>query len=535
MTPNLISPALLIQVIALSPLAAVAVFMGLILLGNRRLETLEAWITVFFSAISLLASVMLATSYRSATGESGGIAVQPILGVVGVYVDALGIFMLLLVNLVVFAASFYVRPYLVHQRILQNDNPEISTTPFHFAFNLFHLSMALLPMVENLYILWLMLAITTVASIYLVGYRRDKESMMATESYIFITICGMFIALLGTYFLKNALDEQSTPMNWPILITSSFENNPILVNLSFLFILFGYGLKAALFPGQSWLPDAHGESPFPISALLSGVLVKSSIYAIIRLSAITNHALNDQGAFCGTLLVIYGLISLGLSAPLILGSLRFKRVLAYHTLLHVSWSVCGLGVGLLGTGPGSEIALMGAILHLGTHAMTKTLMFLGYGSIQIGMRNLGQSRELEIHGISKTMPIHAVFLGLGGLALVGTPWFGIFISELMILAGIVTKIIGSQPELNPSQMLLVVLLCVFMGSTYLIYTGLVHHLKEIILGLPIVKESGGTLPERNWLVLAFLLLLMIGMGTGILQIGKLDLFGLLREGARWIL
>ncbi|MBK8050518.1 MAG: hypothetical protein IPK16_27485 [Anaerolineales bacterium] len=200
-----------------------------------------------------------------------------------------------------------------------------------------------------------------------------------------------------------------------------------LVELSFLFVLVGYGTKAGFAPCTPGCPMGMGEAPAPISALLSGVLLKSALYAILRFSTLTNAALGSS-QFTSSLLLGTGLVSLLLATPFILNERnRFKRVLAYHSLEHMGIIAFGLGIG----GP---IALFGALLHTLNHALTKALMFLSFGTVA-GRFTGPTSNQRTLSNVLMLMPALGLILAIGGLALVGMPPFNIFLSELIILWG----------------------------------------------------------------------------------------------------
>lgn len=161
------------------------------------------------------------------------------------------------------------------------------------------------------------------------------------------------------------------------------------MRLAFLFIVVGYGTKAGFAPMHTWLPDGHAEAPAPISALLSGVLLKSALYAILRFYTIANACIGDR-TYTSAILLGAGVVSLVLAAPLILKEQNpFKRVLAYHSLEH-------MGIITFGVGIGAPLALFGALLHTFNHATTKSLMFLAFGNIM---------RRYEARGIQAQQAI----------------------------------------------------------------------------------------------------------------------------------
>lgn len=432
-------------------------------------------------------------------------------------VDALSIFMILLINIVAFAASWNSLSYLSET----DSSPEKEKPAwrqkavFHFLINLFHFTMLLVPLSNNLVVVWVAIELTTIGSAILIVYEGRKSSWEATWKYLIITSTGIVLALLGTIFLAthkpddpilSMVTNRNQLLDWTFLMEHSASLEPKLVWFAFLFALVGYGTKAGLAPLHTWLPDGHGEAPAPISALLSGVLLKASFYVILRFYILTNAVLqNSHPAWTSYAFLIAGLLSLLVATPFILKENPFKRVLAYHSLEHMGIIAFGFGIG----GP---IAIAGALLHMLNHAITKALMFLAYGNISRKYEKEG----IQISGALRSMPWSGGLLTLGGLALVGTPPFNIFMSELIILWGALARFIPGKSPAQPlyPKWIAGIAIAVFLISTTLIFYGLVNHLKKLVLG----KHEKETLREKFRTATApilFLFLLMLVLGVWI--------------------
>jgi hydrogenase-4 component F len=412
-------------------------------------------------------------------------------------IDALSAYFILLVNVIAFFSSWAAIHYLDGYLIINKDK-SISPIGFHFFFNLFHFTMLLVAMVDNLVVLWIAVELTTIVSAILVSTRGDPDALEAAWKYIIITSTGIIFALLGTMFLANA-GVSGAPMNWSELQGTAQGLQQDSVKLSFLFILVGYGTKAGLAPMFTWLPDGHGEAPSPVSAMLSGVLLKSALYAILRFYTITNLALDDNSRFTSNLLLGAGLLSLTMAVPFILKTNPFKRVLAYHSLEHMGIITFGLGIG-------GRVAMLGALLHALNHALTKALMFLAFGSIRVELEKRDTGQE-EISGLLKTMPYTASILFLGGMALVGSPPFNVFLSEMIILWGAIENLA------NRNEPLRVVAICLFLASIILIFGGLVRHMARMLLGRP--TPNVGRIPESILQLLPLIVLLAAILVTGV--------------------
>ena len=520
--------------IVLAPL-----FAALLLPLARSRTRWMGYITLFFSFVSLAASFYVAAQ----TDPPPPFAVLNI----GFHLDALSIYFILLINLVAFFACWYAIAYLEHDA---RRNPSHKPLEFHVLFNLFHFTMLVVPMVADLIVLWIAVELTTICSTLLVRYRRQRRAQEAAWKFIMITTAGIIFALLGTIFLANAITpeamdtltaqkpqgeqgiqegqkRQEDPMRWDALTQPEVAKalDERFVILSFLFILIGYGTKAGLAPMHTWLPDGHGEAPSPVSALLSGVMLKTALYAILRFYTITN--LNQENTdFTSTLLLGAGLFSLALAVPLIVKGNRFKRVLAYHSLEHMGIITFGLGIG----GP---LALYGALLHTLNHALTKALMFLIFGRIQNeyterlvepGQVNILESR---IQGVWQSMPLSGIILASGGMALVGSPPFSIFMSEFIILWAALQKI-QNQPSSRP---LMIPAVIIFLVSISIIFGGLVRHISRLLLSKAPIAPLESRLKLKYMLRMApFILLLIAIVGMGVfLPTWPINLPVLLRE------
>src|SRR5690625_1940282 len=184
--------------------------------------------------------------------------------------------------------------------------------------------------------------------------------------------------------------------------------DPTWVTIAFVFILVGYGTKAGLAPLHFWLPDAHSEAPSPISALLSGVLLNTALYGMLRIYLIVNETV--QGSV-QTWLIFFGLFSIGLMVPFILVQQNYKRMLAYSSVEHIGVIVFGISIGV-------PLGIYGAMLHTLNHSLVKSMLFMAAGNIYQTFNTMDMRR---ITGLFKTMPWTSVVYTVGILAIAGTP------------------------------------------------------------------------------------------------------------------
>ena len=485
-------------------LPIVLVLAGALMILLKLPDSASRWLglaTVVGSAALLVVSVLMALtpadSYPSSFFRLMGIQI---------HLDSLSVFFVLLINVIMLAASWNALSYLegrTANSFLQK--PAV----FHTLINFFHFTMLLVPMLDNLVGVWIAIELTTLGSAFLVAFHGRRSSWEAAWKYLIITSTGITLALLGTVFLAKAIPDpyisDIDALNWTALMKFAGEKalQANFVWLAFLFALVGYGTKAGLAPMHTWLPDGHREAPSPISALLSGVLLKAALYAILRFYTLTNLVLGDSKQ-TSTAILIVSLFSLIVATPLILKKNRFKRVLAYHSLEHMGIITFGLALG----GP---IAIFGALLHSLNHAITKALMFLAFGNVikQYDERGI---QEKEIMGVLKSMPLTGGILTLGGFALVGAPPFNIFMSEFIILWGAFRQF-WLPKEFAPWVVGLAI--GVFAFSTTLIFFGLVRHLGKIVLN----QSSGYDRIEKlSWSKTAPLVMLaslMLALGVWI--------------------
>jgi hydrogenase-4 component F len=411
-----------------------------------------------------------------------------------IYLDLLSVVFILVTAIVAFAAALYSIAYItkdIEQKIISGKKARF----YYLLFNLFCFSMFCVPAVNNLGMLWVAIEMTTLISAFLVGFYNSKESVEAAWKYIIICSVGITFALLGTILFSYAfsISGLSKSLNWSDMVPVAHVLDKNILKIAFIFILVGYGTKAGLAPMHTWLPDAHSQAVAPISALLSGVLLKTAVYAILRFGIIIIKS--GELAYFTHLMIFFGAISLVISSGFILVQKDLKRLLAYSSIEHI-------GIISIGFGLGSPLAIAGAILHVFNHAVTKSLMFFGAGNIVSVYKKHNMN---SIRGVIKVLPFTGIVMLLGVFALTGFPPFSIFISEIMIIMAAFTN--GSY--------FIAVLLLLFLG---VIFGAFIFHFGKMLFGnLPKgMKVVGEPLSGKfTFLFLSFLI-----CGEGIVLIFK---------------
>jgi len=205
----------------------------------------------------------------------------------------------------------------------------------------------------------------------------------------------------------------------------------------FLTALLGFGLKAGIMPLHIWLPSAHANAPSHISAILSGVVLKTGIYGMMRVFS----AFTDLPLWWGGTVLLLGGISAVLGVAFAIGQHDLKRLLAYHSIENIGIIVMGLGMALIGESQGKPALMVlgvgGALLHVMNHALFKALLFFAAGSV---IHATGTRQIDLLGGVARRLPYSSLFFLVGAVAICGLPPLNGFVSELMIYLGSFTAV-----------------------------------------------------------------------------------------------
>ena len=267
---------------------------------------------------------------------------------------------------------------------------------------------------KDLISFYVFLEMTTVATYLLIIHKRSVDALKAGYKYILMTLIGAFLI-----FLSIILVYVDTGSYEVIVVTKSGGFiAPVL-------FLLGCFVKAGVVPLHTWLPDAHPAAPSPVSAFLSGMMIKIGAYGIIRfIFPILNFDLSatNFGELLSSLIMSIGVASMLIGVFLALAQTDVKRLLAYH-------SISQMGYILLGIGLGTELGLAGGLYHLVNHAMFKGLLFLCMGAITY---STGTRKLDNLGGLWKRMPITTSTCIIAALAISGIPPFNGFASKTVL-------------------------------------------------------------------------------------------------------
>jgi hydrogenase-4 component F len=343
-----------------------------------------------------------------------------------VYVDALGVIVADLVGVVGLLAIVNSLPYIEHELGRGEISPR-RARQYYVLVLAFLATMFAVPVLNNLGAVWIAIEATTIVSALLVSIHGDKAGLEAAWKYLIIGSVGIAFALFGTmmtfYAAEPILGDSSHALNWTTLRSVADQLNPEVMRLAFVFILVGYGTKAGLAPMHTWLPDAHSQAPSPVSGLLSGVLLKCALVALLRMSVLTDASVG--GSFRDNALMAFGIASILVALPFIFVQGDLKRLLAYS-------SVENIGIIALAVGIGGPIATYAAILHIVGHSLTKSSLFFSAGSI---VQAYGTRRLHRLRGLVRATPMLAAASIGGVVAISGFPPFALFVSEYGLMSG----------------------------------------------------------------------------------------------------
>ncbi|MBI2453412.1 hydrogenase 4 subunit F [Candidatus Peregrinibacteria bacterium] len=338
----------------------------------------------------------------------------------------MGILIILLYFFTVIVSHRYIKEE-NHEKIL--DLKQIRL--YFLLLPIFALAMLTVVMVDNLGLLWLALEITTLATTPLVALYRKDGSLEAAWKYIILCSLGISLGLLAVLFISYAgINSNLSPFDsfsLRMLTMNALKMPPAIMQWAFLFAFIGLGTKIGFFPMHTWLPDAHGRTPSPISAMLSGILLNVAFYSLMRIKFITDIALRSS-EWTNNLFLAFGVISLVASAFFLYIQHNYKRMLAYSSMEHMGILAIAVGLGPLGMVP--------ALMHMFAHTLSKSLLFFGSGEILLA------TKTAKIHNVKNlihTIPVTGTLFILGMFSLLAVPPFAAFSSEILILAAIVNK------------------------------------------------------------------------------------------------
>ena len=347
-------------------------------------------------------------NWKPLAGKAFGIALE---------VDALGIFMALIISIACLLSAIYSLKY------MSKDN---GLDKYYALFLLLSGSMLGFVFTGDLFNMYVMLEIMTFAAISLTAFRNYKDkSLEAAFKYIVTGSLGSSLILLGTVLLYTETKTLNLAEIIDILRNTS-EMSSITI-LAFSSMIVGYAVKAFMVPCHTWPTDAHMAAPSSISMILSGVMSKTGIYAVIRI-LFGIFVLNDN-KYVGYLIIVWGIATMIVGVTMALLQHDFKRLLAFHSVSQIGYIVSAFGVAIICTGKIQDLAMAGALCHMINHAVFKGLLFLCAGAV---LYTTGTTDLNSISGLGKKMPFTMTMFLFGAAAISGIPPFNGFASKWII-------------------------------------------------------------------------------------------------------
>lgn len=410
---------------ALPAFVALPLALGFLLPILAKLKDRERWAhpLAVLGTLALLVMALVLMGHKQAVYWVGGWSPQSVLGI-NLVADGLSQLFLLTIALVTFLATVFSVRYMTRFT---------SVSLYYSLFMLMVAGMNGVVLAGDLFNLYVFLEVAALSSYALVAFGCESEELEASFKYLVLSALASTFLLFAVGMLYNLTGTLN--MAQVAHFMGSQGKNP-LVYLAVGFFTFGFGLKAAMVPFHAWLPDAHPSAPAPISAMLSGVLIKAvGVYGFCRVF------FNVIGVTVpvGTVLMTLGAVSMLVGVLLAVGQWDFKRLLAYHSISQMGYVMLALGTGavvLSRPQPDLKIAglaIFGGLFHLFNHAAFKSLLFLCSGAIEYAT---GTRQLKEMGGLVERMPWTSGSCRVAALSISGVPPFNGFWSKLIIIVAL---------------------------------------------------------------------------------------------------
>ena len=330
---------------------------------------------------------------------------------INLVLDNLSVLMLVTINLISLMATIYSVQYM---------DRFTAKSRFYGLFLLMVTGMNGLVLTGDLFNLYVFLEIASISSYALVAFGCGHEELEASFRYIVLgSVASMFI-LLGIGIVYSMTGTLNMAQIAKTMGTDFRATHFFVIGL----FITGFGIKAALVPFHTWLADAHPSAPTPISAMLSGVVIKVlGVYAMAR---VLYNVIGLTPAV-QTILLVLGALSIMVGVLLALGQDDMKRTLAYHSISQIGYVILGIGLG-------TRLGIAAGLFHLMNHAVFKSLLFLNAGSIEYAT---GTRDYNKMGGLKDKMPVTAATSMIASMSISGVPPFNGFWSKLFVIVAAV--------------------------------------------------------------------------------------------------
>ncbi len=296
---------------------------------------------------------------------------------------------------------------------------------------------------ENLITMYLFFELATLLSMPLVLHEGDEKSTQAAMKYLFYSIAGAMAGLFFIFVVYNYTNDASFILGGNLSAEKTEAGKNLLLFASFMAVV-GFGTKAGMYPMHGWLPTAHPVAPAPASALLSGIIAKAGIIAVIRCVYYTVGCDVLRGTWVQYAWIILGTITVLMGSMMAFKENVLKKRLAYSTVSNISYIMLSLSVL-------SPAGLLGGIMHLIAHALAKCTLFMGAGSIIFYTHKTNVS---DLGKIGKSLPYTTVFFGISALSLIGIPPLAGFLSKWYISSAALSSGMGIWGVMIPVTLII---------------------------------------------------------------------------------
>ncbi|MCS7254083.1 MAG: proton-conducting transporter membrane subunit [Armatimonadota bacterium] len=341
-----------------------------------------------------------------------------------IYADGLSALMELLGSCMGMVVAIYSIRYIPIHVAHRADAPQRLST--YYGLLLLFLGMMNWTCVTNS-IVWLYVTLeaTTLATVFLVTFYWDRRSLEAGYKYLMLVTVGIIFSLFGLVLIYAGVAGLPEMKGRDVLLITELSRVGrkipySVVLLANALLVAGFGAKAGLVPFHAWLPDAHAEAPAPVSALLSGIVIKVGAYAIARIVTVF------APQYPAVIIFVAIMASLSMVIGILMALVQddIKRMLAYSSVSQIGYVVEGLGFG-------TYLGIYGGLFHLVNHTIVKALLFLAAGAVA---HVTGTRRLSELGGLVHRMPVVAICFFIGALAIGGLPPFSLFMSKFTLFA-----------------------------------------------------------------------------------------------------
>lgn len=363
------------------------------------------------------------------------VELSPITGNVDFIIDPLTAFFLIVISIMSFLgvlyANGYMKPYL---------NKGMNVSSHCFFFMMLIASMTMVVTVQNALFFLIVWEIMSLSSFFLVIFEGEKKEVLKAGIKYLVYMHLSVIFIMAAFILLNI---KTSSLNFGAY-AYYLHNDASMANLIFLLAFVGFGIKAGFVPFHNWLPDAHPAAPSHVSGIMSGVMIKTGIYGILRFLLFVctpSKMISYTVLTIAVISALYGVLYAVTQQDL-------KRLLAYSSIENIAIIGIGIGVGMLGLTYGNPyvavLGFAGGILHILNHSIFKELMFFAAGSVYLKTH----TRNMELlGGLMKKMPYTGLLFIVGSIAICGLPPFNGFIGEFLIYAGMIMGIPASEISL----------------------------------------------------------------------------------------